>query len=304
MDNHNPIVSICCQVYNHESFLRDCFEGFVMQQTTFPIEILVHDDASTDNSADIIRDYTEKYPDLFNPIYQAENQYSKGIDVFSINVNRAKGKYIAICEGDDYWTDPLKLQKQVDFMENNPDFAICFHNVKVWKQKEGVMVDDFITKNVPSETDIFDIIKGNYIHTPSILFRRNDIVLRNQQRLGYSKIGDFPQWVLCAQYGKIKKLEDCMAIYRYGSGLWSANNRERKVLEILIVYKNLRSYFKNKKLLKIIRQIIFNLYGELSKIYFVQKKYFKSFKYLMRAFVHIRTLIDIKTWVKNYLLRK
>ena len=95
-----------------------------------------------------------------------------------------------------------------------------------------------------------------------------------------------------------------MAVYRFGSGFWSADNRENKILEALVVYKNFRIYFKNKKLLKIIRQIIFNLYGELSKIYYVQKKYFKSFGYLIKSFVHIRTFIDFKTWVKNYLFRK
>lgn len=128
----NPLVSICCIVYNHEPFLRECFEGFVMQKTTFPIEVLVHDDASTDHSTDIIREYTAKYPEIFKPIYQTENQYSKGVDIISTyQFSRAQGKYIAMCEGDDYWTDPMKLQKQVDFLEENENYAICFHNVNV-----------------------------------------------------------------------------------------------------------------------------------------------------------------------------
>ena len=327
------LLHVVCMTYNQASYIGDTMNGFCMQQTNFPFVCLIVDDASTDGESDVIKKYlddnfdrqdigllTPDETDEYVRIYARHkenkncyfcvlllkyNHYSIGkAKTYSVTDLLKSDKYIAMCEGDDYWIDPLKLQKQVDFMENNPDFAICFHNVKVWKQKEGVMVDDFITKDVPSETDIYDIIRGNYIHTPSILFRRNDIVSSDQRRLGYSKIGDFPQWVLRAQYGKIKKLPDCMAVYRFGSGFWSADNRENKILEALVVYKNFRIYFKNKKLLKIIRQIIFNLYGELSKIYYVQKKYFKSFGYLIKSFVHIRTFIDFKTWVKNYLFRK
>lgn len=110
------MVSIRCTVYNHEPYLRDCLEGFIMQKTNFRIEAIVHDDASTDGSATIIKEYAEKYPDIIKPIYEVENQYSKHNGSLERIMNEAcKGKYIAFCEGDDYWIDPLKLQKQVDF---------------------------------------------------------------------------------------------------------------------------------------------------------------------------------------------
>ncbi len=126
-----PLVSICCITYNHESYIRETIEGFLMQKTKFPIEVLIHDDASTDKTADIIREYENKYPDIIKPIYQFDNKYSKGISVSeTYNFPRARGKYIAMCEGDDYWTDPSKLQKQVDFMEVNPDCSLCFHASK------------------------------------------------------------------------------------------------------------------------------------------------------------------------------
>ena len=125
-----PLVSICCLTYNHAQFIRKCLDGFLMQQTDFPIEILIHDDCSTDGTTDIIREYEAKYPELIFPLYEEENQYSRGgagkMDLY--NYSRARGKYIAYCEGDDYWTDPLKLQKQVDFMEVNPEYSVCFHN--------------------------------------------------------------------------------------------------------------------------------------------------------------------------------
>lgn len=127
-----PLVSICCITYNHEVFIRDAIEGFLIQNTSFPFEIIIHDDASTDNTANIIEEYANKYPDLFVTILQSENQWSKGGgSIYARFVYpRARGKYIALCEGDDYWTDPLKLQKQVEFLEENTDCSLCFHASK------------------------------------------------------------------------------------------------------------------------------------------------------------------------------
>lgn len=132
MDDNKILLSIRCLVYNHEPFLRQCLDGFVMQKTNFRFEAIVHDDASTDGSAAIIREYAEKYPDIIKPIYETENQYSKHDGSLGRIMNAAcKGKYIAVCEGDDYWIDPLKLQKQVDFMESHPDYSMCFHRARI-----------------------------------------------------------------------------------------------------------------------------------------------------------------------------
>lgn len=130
----NPLVSICCITYNHAQFIRKCLDGFLMQKTDFPIEILIHDDCSTDGTTEIIREYEAKYPDLIFPLYEEENQYQQGkaAEIDFYNYRRARGKYIAYCEGDDYWTDPLKLQKQVDFLEANPEYSVCFHNYKIF----------------------------------------------------------------------------------------------------------------------------------------------------------------------------
>lgn len=114
------LVSIQCLVYNHEPYLRQCLDGFVMQKTNFKFEAIVHDDCSTDNSASIIREYAEKYPEIIKPIYESENQYSKhNGDLDRIMNSACKGKYIAFCEGDDFWTDPMKLQKQVTAIERD-----------------------------------------------------------------------------------------------------------------------------------------------------------------------------------------
>ena len=133
----NTMVSINCIAYNQERYISDAIEGFLRQQTDFGYEILIHDDASTDRTAGIIEDYTRRYPDLIKPLYQTENQYSKGIKVgTAFNLPRAKGKYVAFCEGDDYWTDPEKLQKQVDYMESHPECSMCCHAVKLVKGRK------------------------------------------------------------------------------------------------------------------------------------------------------------------------
>ena len=146
--DRRPLVAIHCFVYNHEPYLRDCFEGFVMQQTNFPFVAIVHDDASTDGSAAIILEYEEKYPHIFKPIYETENQYSKrdgSLDrIMNEAIEATSAKYVAMCEGDDYWTDPLKLQKQVDFMEANPEYVLCCHRYKIYNQNDGTWDKDYV----------------------------------------------------------------------------------------------------------------------------------------------------------------
>lgn len=147
----SPIVSICCITYNHAPFIRKALDGFLMQEPPTDVskdepwyEILIHDDCSTDGTTEIIKEYAAKYPDRIFPLYEAENQYKKvgtvGIDYF--NYNRARGRYIAYCEGDDYWIDPYKLQKQVDFMDANPEYSVCFHRAKHYNVNTGKYIDD------------------------------------------------------------------------------------------------------------------------------------------------------------------
>lgn len=133
MDASKPLLSISCITYNHALYIRNALDGFLMQKTSFAFEILIHDDASTDGTTEIIKEYEKEYPKIIKPIFEIENQWIKGrrgSEVF--NYPRAQGKYIALCEGDDYWTDPYKLQKQVDFLEQNPQFCFCCHRYKVY----------------------------------------------------------------------------------------------------------------------------------------------------------------------------
>lgn len=177
----SPLVSICCITYNHAPFIRKCLEGFLMQETTFPVEILIHDDASTDGTDDIIREYAAKYQDKIFPLYEKENKYSQGyaekMDFF--NYDRARGKYLAICEGDDYWTDPLKLQKQVDFMEMHEDYSVCWHRCKHWYAKQNRFTEDscgFLFPNNEVGVDItLEMFFGKWTTQPlTMVFRKSD----------------------------------------------------------------------------------------------------------------------------------
>jgi len=123
-----PLVSVCCITYNHESYIERALKGMLSQKTTFPIEILIHDDASTDNTANIVKKYAAGNPTMIFPVFQKKNQYSQGVPIdIHFNIPRSRGKYLALCEGDDYWSDPSKLQAQIDFLERNPSLAMCTH---------------------------------------------------------------------------------------------------------------------------------------------------------------------------------
>lgn len=211
--NCEPLVSICCLVYNHESFLRDCFNGFITQQITFPIEILVHDDASSDNSAGVIKEYTDKYPDLFKPIYQSENQYSKGVDVFQLNAQRAIGKYIAICEGDDYWTDPNKLQMQVDFLESHPDYSMCFHGAEIKYEDKNLYTEALCETVQDKEYTADELLNQWIVPTASIVMKRECAFypIKGRERVFY---GDYFIVFSCLALGKVRGFSQSMSTYR------------------------------------------------------------------------------------------
>lgn len=250
--NGLPLVSICTLVYNHEPYLRECFEGFVMQKTNFAFEVLVHDDASTDNSAAIIREYTAKYPNIFKPIYQTENQYSKGIKVSATyQYPRAKGKYVAICEGDDYWTDPLKLQKQVDIMEQNSEIGLVYTQVEAFDDNGVVGPYAFEVKDAKS------LLSGNGIPTLSTCFRRELLMRYLDEVNPYNKnwlMGDYPMWLWFLLHTKAYFLDDVTARYRIlqNSASHSTDIRkviafEESVLDIKIFF--IRKYWNNNKVL-------------------------------------------------------
>lgn len=211
-------VSVSCCVFNHERYLRKCLESLVSQKTNFRYEVLVHDDASTDKSAEIIREFQEKYPDVIKPMYQISNQYSKGNPPGVINLRRASGEYIAICEGDDFWTSDDKLQKQVDFLEKHQDFSMCVHAAYYARENGSFFTNKYFQPyNYSHEVPIEEIIAGWKFATNSIMYRmsaRKELVIPFR---GDCPNGDYATTVYLALNGKVFYINEFMSAYRLES---------------------------------------------------------------------------------------
>ena len=233
MEENQLKVSVCCLAYNHASYIRQCLDGFLMQKTNFPIEILIHDDASTDGTQDIIREYEAKYPDIIKPIYQKENQYSKGISIsLTYNWSRAKGKYVAICEGDDYWTDPYKLQKQVDFLESHPDYVMCSHRFNQYIQDKNLLEEEKNLTFQGADYDLKNLIGGKWLtQTLTVMYRRSALDLKEYESYGMSM--DIILFYALLKNGKGYCFPDIMATYRlHGGGVWSeVSLNQRRLIE-------------------------------------------------------------------------
>lgn len=228
MKNTEPLVSIDCITYNHEAFISEAIESFLMQKTDFTFEVLIHDDASTDQTANIIRKYEKKHPDIIKPIYQKENQYSQDVEISrQFQFPRARGKYIAFCEGDDYWTDPYKLQKQVDFLEAHPDHGLVHCNFDKLYNKTGRVIHNTNKNNKilnSPEVDVYNglLTKQCRIATLTVLARTKLLskAINNIDFSGYM-MGDLPLWLEMSQMTKFHYLRDSVGVYRKVEGSMS-----------------------------------------------------------------------------------
>lgn len=221
------MVSICCTTYNHEKYINETIDSFLAQKTNFKFEILIHDDASTDLTQSIIREYTSKYPDIIKPIYQKENQYSKIRHVNEFNEKRALGRYIAICEGDDYWIDNQKLQKQVDFMETNPDFSICVHNAFYFSEKKDKIIGNVRPKDEISGLYSSDkiILGGGGLFPTNSMFYRTKFAQNYPSFYYDAPVGDYPKMIYFSLLGNVYYMSDIMSVYRTeNSESWSGKH--------------------------------------------------------------------------------
>ena len=224
-----PFVSICCLTYNHESYIEAALEGFLKQKVSFPYEILIYDDASTDSTAEIIRRYAQQYPDMIKPVLQTENQYSKGITNPSgaFNFPRARGKYIAMCEGDDYWTDEGKLQAQIDYLENHPDCSLCIHSAGIITMdgsKSDRRMRPYKKDRIISPEEIID--KGCGYPTASMVFPTS-LVKELPQYYTECPVGDTPLQLMAAARGYGYYMDRDMSIYRIGgASSWTTQGKQ------------------------------------------------------------------------------
>ena len=226
-------VTIYCATYNHEKYIRDALDGFVMQETTFPYEVIVHDDASTDGTAQIIHEYEMKYPDIIKPIYQKENIYSKGIGrIYTYMLPMTKGKYIALCEGDDYWIDKNKLQKQYDYICTHPDCSLVVHEALTYYVREKCYKK--YTKFDFEKLDNYDLTTAMIIDDRSLfplasMFFRKDFYIKNEDFLKSIRIFDYGLKIMLAMEGTVHVLPDVMSVYRRGiEGSWTCRVGENK----------------------------------------------------------------------------
>lgn len=224
-----PLVSICSITYNHEPYIRQCLDGMLSQKTNFPFEIIINDDCSTDGTTEIIKEYVAKYPNIIRPIFHEENQYSKGVRGMFANFcfPKARGKYIALCEGDDYWTDPLKLQKQVDFLEEHPSFVLTTHRFTINKDNKIVKIgpDDF------REVILLNhLLKGDWtIGTLTIVFKKSAIDVSKCQKLKICV--DYSLYYFLLSTGNGYSFNDIMAVYRlHEGGVWTSKSIDEKRL--------------------------------------------------------------------------
>lgn len=235
------LVSISCITYNHAPYIRQCLDGFMMQQTNFAFEVLIHDDASTDGTTDIIKEYEAQYPDIIKPIYEEENQWVKGRRGSAVfNFPRANGKYIALCEGDDYWTDPLKLQKQVDALENNPKLVMTSHCHDVFLQKQNILQK--AVENEDYNYSLNALINGIWpAQTLTVVFRRNAL-----DKLP-SISGDVALFYFLLKQGEGLRLKDSMATYRiHETGIWGGKTRINRIKGAFFTRLAVYNYDKSK----------------------------------------------------------
>lgn len=223
------VVSVICLAYNHEAWIRDALEGFVKQRAPFRFEVLVHDDASTDGTASVIREYQARYPELIRAVFQEENRLSKGIPVsLRYLAPLVRGRYVALCEGDDYWTDPHKLEKQVAALEAHPGVDVCAHCVcRMQDGKVRGYVAPRLCNGLVSPGDVIVGGGSRYVATSSLLCRAEAYLRMTPMR--EILVNDYVLQLQCAARGGLYYLSDSMSVYRTGvPGSWNARNSGRR----------------------------------------------------------------------------
>lgn len=226
-------VSVYCLTYNHEKYIRQTLEGFVKQKTSFKYEVIVHDDASSDDTVTIIKEYAEKYPEIIIPIFQSVNQRSQNVSIlreFIAPIVR-NTKYYAVCEGDDYWTDAEKLQRQYDYMETHTECAMCVHNTNYISENGKDLHQCFNSEKCDKNYSIDEIIRaggGGLFHTSSFFWRKNDGI---SVPVGFSikGIGDYSRAIYLASKGYVHYIGRTMSSYRQGSiNSWTSRHSKDK----------------------------------------------------------------------------
>lgn len=246
-NSETPLVSICCATYNHEPYISDAIKGFLMQETDFPFEILIRDDCSTDRTAEIVKQYADQYPQLIKPVYEKENTYSKGVKPMPQLYKRAKGKYIALCEGDDYWTDKNKLQIQSDVLENNKELDLSFHKaMKVdMGNQEHLEIGDYLDNNGIISIEKVILKSKGQIPTASTVFNKKVVehIVAFQSQRPWLTAGDIYVHFFGSKRGGAYFINKTMSVYRHRSeGSWTSMYQDDYKKRIIHADSRIKSY--------------------------------------------------------------
>lgn len=288
-----PVVSVCINTYNHENFVTTALDGVLMQETTFPFEIIVNDDCSTDNTINILKEYTLKYPSIIKLILQKENQYSKGIIPLIVNFEKAVGDYIAICEGDDYWIDPCKLQIQINEMRKVEDCQMSFH-LAIDKYYDNSKKDEITTKRAEGNKlfSTADMIKegGEFCPTASLIFKKE--VVKNLPWWFYeAPFGDHFLQILGSLKGGALYIDRLMSVYRRNvPGSWSNSiqdfERKAKEYEKIIISLDHLDRDLGKQFHSEVRNMNSGMYLYIS-LFYLQDNKFKRFNHAISQSYHL-----------------
>ena len=280
------LVSISCITFNHAAYIKQCLDGFLMQECDFKFEVLIHDDASTDGTSEIIRQYQERYPEVIKPILQKENQYSKGVRSIGViyNMTRAKGKYIAICEGDDFWIDKHKLQNQYEILSKNKNIGLTYTNA--YLLKNGSLSErkfKYVTNESIRLNNAIPTLTSFFVNDKDLLEKFSLIVNENKWPLG-----DYPLWLMLCNKYEVKGVNSFTSVYRISVGTASRPSSYKNEFEFINAVYEIQKYFDNNKnnskkinnrfILEIGKFIVRRNNVIANKDYRIYRKYIKNLK--------------------------
>lgn len=300
------ILTVYCLAYNHEKYIRKTLEGFVNQKTSYEFKVIVHDDASTDKTKDIIAEFQKKYPKIFYPIYQKKNQFSKGVNIFDIFIKpHIDTKYTAICEGDDYWCDENKIQQQIDYLEAHADCSLCVHNTLLINESGNSLHKKINNLATSTNFNTVDIITNRYFHTSSYIYR-TELVNVFPKEFRIKNVGDYPLSIYLSLHGYVHYIDKVMSCYRVGSiNSWTQRtmkNKEKAIAhnnDVILALKRINLYTDYKFNNAIERQIIYYKYNNL----LYERKYWKIFVNQKMVVLFLKKHIPqfIKNKIKSYI---
>ena len=294
-----PLVSVVMITYGHEKYIEEAIKGVFLQKTNFPLELIISNDKSPDSTDEIVKNIIKYAPENISVKYIQHPENIGMLPNLISTLKMAAGKYIAVCEGDDYWIDEKKLQKQTDFLEKNEDFTLTFHNVFI-RNGETLSTDLDYEKRLSSK-DVYtidDLSKGNFIHTPSVVFRNMEIEFPEWYFSSF--LGDYPLWSWLSKKGKIKYFPEKMAVYRENVGVWSGKSQEEREFKTMLVLRNLIPDFKmfpntQRNMIRTKNTYIKNflkhkIFAEvMTSPYFPELKFKDKFKLMVRTYFNKKT---------------